>query len=189
MSTLFWGQYRENIPVQEKLVRSTTEAIQVDGPAAEMEGAPQFNEVETDANPSLGMVTRQLASDWHASEQYVPSWANRSNPTSSFGYVNEKVDSDGTAARREMTGEFGHGTMGYAIGIEPVIREGGQFGADYFAVDPRLIQETAGDYMGVVSTQDHDAISATAGQAVRNAKDAGAAGQYASWYAAFMGTG
>jgi hypothetical protein len=76
--------------------------------------------------------------------------------------------------------------MAFAVGIEPVIRDGGQYGADYFAVDPKLIQESAGDYMIPDASQDHDSVSATAGQAVRNAKDAGAAGQYAAWYGALM---
>lgn len=189
MSTLFWGQYRESIPTDEKLVRSTTEYVDVNAPAAEADGAPEFNEFEADPNPALGMVTRQVASDWHESEKYAPSWGDRSNPSDSFAYVNRKVDSDGTAAAREMNGEFGHGTMAYAVGIEPVIREAGAFGADYFAVDPRLIQETAGNYMLPDAAQDHDAVSATANAAVRNAKDAGAAGQYASWWSALQSTG
>lgn len=184
MSTLFWGQYRDSIPTDENIVRSTTEYVQTDAPPAEMEGPPEFNELETDSNPNLGMVTRQVASDWHASEQYSPSWADTANPTESFAYVNERMDKIGTAAAREMAGAFGHGTMAYAVGIEPVIRDGGQYGADYFAVDPRLIQETAGDYMVPDASHDHDAVGATAGQAVRNAKDAGAAGQYAAWYSA-----
>ena len=189
MSTLFIGQYRDTVPTDENMVRSTTEYVEPNAPAAEMQGPPEFNEVETDPNPNLGMVTRTVASDWHATEKYAPGWAETANPTSSFGYVNEKVDKDGTAATREMAGEFGHGTMAFAIGIEPVIREAGQYGADYFAVDPRLIQDTAGDYMMPDASADHDAVSATAGQAVRNAREAGAAGQYASWYASLMNTG
>lgn len=186
MSTLFWGQYRDNIPADENTVRSTTAPVDKDAPPAEMVGRPEFNEVETDPNPNLGMVNRQLASDWNASTRYAPGWAGTANPTESFAYVNERIDKVGTAADREMRGEFGHGTMAFAVGIEPVIRDGGQYGADYFAVDPRLIQETAGDYMLPDASQDHDAVSATAGQAVRNAKDAGAAGQYAAWYGALM---
>lgn len=189
MSTLFWGQYRDAIPTEENVVRRTAEPVDKNAPAAEMEGRPEFNEVETDPNPDLGFVNRQVASDWNASQKYAPGWAGTANPTESFAYVNERIDRVGTAAQREMNGEFGHGTMGFAVGIEPVIREGGQYGADYFAVDPKLIQETAGDYMQPDPSQDHDAVSATASQAVRNAKDAGAAGQYSAWYAAFMNAG
>jgi hypothetical protein len=186
MSTLFWGQNRDAIPADENVVRRTTDPVRTDAPAAEMEGRPEYNETETDANPDLGMVNRQVASDWNATTKYSPSWAGTANPTESFAYVNSRIDSVGTAAEREMRGEQGHGTMAFAVGVEPVIREGGQFGADYFAVDPRLIQEAAGDYMIPDASQDHDSVSATAGQAVRNAKDAGAAGQYAAWYGALM---
>lgn len=186
MSTLLWGQYKDAIPVEENIVRSPTEYVTPNAPPAEADGPPEFNEVETDSNPALGMVTRELASDWHASEKYSPAWAATSNPTESFNRVNGRMDAVGTAAEREMSNQFGHGTMAFAIGIEPVIREGGQYGADYFAVDPRLIQESAGNYMMPDAAQDHDSVSATANRAVQNAKDAGAAGQYASWYAAFM---
>lgn len=188
MSTLFYGQFRRPVPTDENVVRATTEAVDPNAPPAEMEGAPEFNEVETDPNPNIGLENRQLASDWHASQQYPPSWASRANPTESFAYVNERIDKVGTAAQREMSGQFGHGTMAFAYGIEPVIREGGQFGADYFAVDPRLIQEAAGSYMMPELGQDHDAVSATAGEAVRDAKNAGASGQYAAWYSALTRT-
>lgn len=187
MSTLLFGHNRDLVPVDENAVRRTTDVVPPsDQPPAEMVGPPEFNEVETDLNPHTGLATRQVASDWHASEKYSPEWALHANPTESFAIIDRQIDSSGTAAMREMAGEQGHGTMAYAIGIEPVIRDGGAYGADYFAVDPRLIQETGGAYMTPAPGQDHDAVSANASQAVRNAKDAGAAGQYASWYAALQ---
>lgn len=186
MSTLLWGHNRDLVPTDENKVRSTTDPVEPDAPAAEAVGAPEFNEVETDTNPHLGLVNRQVASDWHPVEKYTPGWANTANPTGSFALINDQVDSSGTAAAREMRGEQGHGTMAYAIGIEPVVRDGGQYGADYFAVDPRLIQETGGAYMTPAPGQDHDSVSAAANRAVQNAKDAGAAGQYAAWYSALQ---
>lgn len=186
MSTLLFGHNRDLVPTDENAVRLTTDPVTPDAPAAEMVGPPEFNEVETDLNPHNGLATRQVASDWHASEKYSPGWAGTANPTDSFAHINRQVDSSGTAAAREMRGEQGHGTMAYAIGIEPVIRDGGQYGADYFAVDPRMIQETGGDYMTPAPGMDHDAVSATANRAVQNAKDAGAAGQYAAWYSALQ---
>lgn len=186
MSTLFWGQNRSITSVDSNAVRQTTDPVTPDAPAAEMAGPPEFNEVETDLNPHNGLATRQVASDWHASEKYVPGWASYANPTSSFAAINQQVDSSGTAAAREMMGQQGHGTMAYAVGIEPVIRSGAQFGADYFAVDPRVIQETGGDYMSPAPGLDRDSVSASANKAVQNAKDAGAAGQYAAWYAALQ---
>jgi len=187
MSTLLLGHHRDLVPTDENTVRRTTDPVpSSDSLPAEMVGPPEFNEVETDLNPHNGLATRQVASDWHASEKYTPGWAHIANPTASFAQINGQVDSSGTAAAREMMGEQGHGTMAYAIGIEPVIRDGGQYGADYFAVDPRLIQETGGAYMTPAPGIDRDSVSAGAANAVRNAKDAGAAGQYASWYAALQ---
>lgn len=187
MSTLFYAQMREPVPADESVVRSTTAPVEPDAPPAEMQGPPEFNEVETDPNPHLGMVTRQVASDWHPSERYAPGWAGTANPTESNAIVNRQIDSSGTAAAREMAGHQGHGTMAYAVGIEPVIRDGAVFGADYFAAGERPIQETAGADMQPAPGMDRDAVSAAAGKAKTDARDANAAGLYQAWYAAMVG--
>jgi hypothetical protein len=187
MSTLLYGMYRESVPPEENVVRATTAVVEKDAPPAEAAGPPEWNERETDPNPDLGMVNRQVASDWHASEKYAPSWAATANPTSSFTYINERQDRVGTAAAREMAGEFGHGTMAYAIGIEPTLRDGAAFGADYFAVDERGAQETAGLYMQAAPGLDRDAVTAAAAAAESNSRDATAASVYKQWYAATIG--
>lgn len=187
MSTLLYGMDRAPVPVDESAVRSTVDPSTPDAPPAEAAAAPDFNQVETDPNPHNGLATRQVASDWHASERYAPSWADRANPTASFAEVNSRIDSTGTAAARELAGEQGHGTMAYAVGIEPVLREGGAFGADYFAVDPRGAMEGIGDEMSLAPGVDHDVTGAVAGAAKSAARDATAASTYAAWYAQVAG--
>lgn len=187
MSTLLYGLQRAPIPTDEAEVRSTVTESVPDAPPAEAAGAPEFNEVETDTSTHTGLVTRQVASDWHQPEKYAPSWADRANPTASFASVNGRIDSDGTAAAREMAGQFGHGTMGYAVGIEPVIRDGGQYGADYFAVDRPDLQDGMGNQMSLAPGIDHDTTGAVAGAAKAATRDATAASTYAAWYAEVAG--
>lgn len=149
MTSLFYGVVTYGgVPADENTVRMTTAPVTPDAPPAMAENAPDFNEVETDRNPMLGMATRQLASTWHDSQKYAPGWIDAvSNGTEHNAIVNRQVSSSGTAAQRESSGQFGHGTMAFAEGIEPVIRDGAQFGNEYFKTNDRSIQDTAGDYM------------------------------------------
>ena len=144
MSTLLWGDL-DGVPADEAKVRATTAPVEVDAPPAEAQGAPEFNEVETDPNPNLGgLATRQVASDWHEPVQYSPSWAGTATAEHN-AIIDRQVATSGTAAQREAAGQFGHGTYGYAIGIEPVLRDGGAYGNDYFAAEKNEIQR-ADDY-------------------------------------------
>jgi len=187
MSTLLYGIGRAPVPADEAEVRSTVTPSTPDAPAAEAAGAPDWNEVETDPTPHTGLATRQVASDWHESEKYAPGWASTANPTESFASVNSRIDSAGTAAAREMAGQFGHGTMGFAVGIEPVLRDGAAFGADYFAVDERGAQEGIENQLSAPLGVDRDDVSAQAAMAKGAARDATAASTYAAWYAAVAG--
>lgn len=188
MSTLLYSLNRNAVPADENKLRSTADPVDEDAPAAEASGAPEWNERETDPNPNLtGLVNRQVASDWHAVEKYSPAWAAYANPTASFAEVNGKMDAVGTAAAREMRGEQGHGTMAYAVGIEPTLRDGSVFGADYFAVNEKGAQENVTNYMSVAPGLDHDHVAATAGAAKGAARDAAASSQYGAWYSAMMG--
>ena len=140
MSTLLWGDF-DGVPLDEAKVRATTAPVERDAPPAEAQGAPEFNEVETDSNPNLGgLSTRQLASDWHEPEKYPPSWAGTATAEHN-AIVDRQVASAGSAAERELAGQYGHGTTGWAYGIEPTIREGGAFGNEYFAANERDIQD------------------------------------------------
>lgn len=133
MSTvLFFGQSSGG-DADRNAVRSTTHPVQQDIPAAEQKDAPEFNEFESDPNPDIGLGPRQLASDWHETEKYAPFWIGEDKVDREV--IDRKIATSGTAAAREAAGQFGHGTMGYAYGIEPVIRDGAEFGADYFAAN------------------------------------------------------
>lgn len=186
MSVMWFGDL-DGVPLDEAKVRATTAPVIVDAPPAEAVDAPEFNEFESDQNPNLGGLSfRNLASDWHESEQYAPFWADNATRQHDI-IINEQVAKSGTAAAREMSGQFGHGTMAYAVGIEPTIRSGGAFGNDYFAANKadinELSAETAGR-RGVTPTpgRDREQIAGAAaygGQAARKASN--------SAYGAFLG--
>lgn len=127
------------VPADEQVVRSTATPVVPDAPAAMAQHAPDRNQVETDPNPLLGMSGRQLASTWHQPEKYAPAWASEVDDAHLHNdIVNRQVSSSGTAAQRELAGQFGHGTAAYAEGIEPVadLIDGGSMTNNYFAADP-----------------------------------------------------
>lgn len=186
--TLQWFGDLDGVPADEAKVRATTAPVEVDAPPAEAESDPEFNAVETDPNPNLGgLATRQVASDWHETEKYSPGWAAQATAPHD-AIVNEQVATSGTAASREMAGQFGHGTMSYAVGIEPTIRDGAAFGNDYFAADKRDIQENEGDAVrGVQPTQGQDRDDIAGVSAYGNAAARDATNNMAEWYAGMMG--
>lgn len=187
MSTLIYGLLREGVPSDENVVRRNTFAVEPDAPPAEMQAGPEFNEVETDDNPNLGLVNRQLASDWHESEQYRPGWIGDVNANHDHNdIINKQVSTSGTAAAREDRGEFGHGTMAYAVGIEPTVGATPAFGNDYFTTHEREINETAGLYMQPPPGSDNDERARIAAQGNVGAYQASVAGKYADWYSAMM---
>lgn len=188
MSTLLYALDRGPIPANEQVVRSTTEYVDDNKPAAEMPEAPEFEEVMTDPDPGLGMVNRQLASHWVQTEKYAPSWAKEATSiTDDQASLNRRQAVQGTAAARELAGQFGHGTMAYALGIEPVLRDGAAYGTEYFAADERGIQEDVRVYLNPAPGSDRDSVSAVAGAAKLAARDAGSAGLYEAWYSKIVG--
>lgn len=186
MSTLLFGAISSaSVPADEAVVRSTTYVVSPDAPAAEMESAPDFNVVETDSNPDLGMVTRQLASHVVPTQKYAPAWASAVNDNHlANDMVNQQVSSSGTAAAREAAGTFGHGTMQVIEGIEPVadLRDGGKMTNTYFAAGKPDIQETARRDMSIAPGQDHAITAAVAGSGKTNSRTA----RNASAYDAFL---
>lgn len=150
---LFGVMGNTGVPVDEKVVRSTATPVVEDAPAAVQAEAPEFNEgVEADPNPNLGIVNRTLASHWVEGEQSAPFWEGQVNDQITHNAIIDKqVSTSGTAAAREAAGQFGHGTLSYAYGIEPTQdRQGaGGFGNEYLQVGKPDIQETAGNYMTV----------------------------------------
>lgn len=192
MSTLLMWADREGVPADENVVRRTTFDVTPDAPPAEMQGAPEPQEVETDPNPNLGLVNRQVASDWHESEQYTPGWIpNVDNNHNHNDIVDKQVSTSGTAASREAAGQFGHGTLAHAVGIEPVgdlVSTNAQMGNTYFLRDDRDINGTGAYAMSVPPGLDRDTVGAVAGEGKDDARDATQASQYAAWYAGLMGT-
>ena len=186
MSVMWFGDL-DGVPLDEAKVRATTAPVVVDAPPAEAESAPEFNEVETDTNPMLGGLSpRQLASEWHATEKYPPSWADNAVRQHDI-VVNETIATKGTAAAREMAGQQGHGTMAYAVGIEPTIRDGAAFGNTYFAGNKADIQElsaeTAGQRgIGTIPGTDREDIAGASAYGGAAARDASA-----NNYSAFLG--
>lgn len=176
------------VPSEEQKVRATTEKIDISEAPAVMHDAPVTGSVETDSNPNLsGLVNRQLASEWFQGEKFSPSWADNASAQSvNSVIVDGQVASSGTAAAREKDGIFGHGSMSYAIGIEPVqgLAPGGAFGNEYFAADKPGIQPTAGSYMSVPPGVDNQVTSLVSDTTKRNARYA----EQSSLYAAWLGT-
>lgn len=167
-------------------VRNTTETVRQDGPA-EQKDAPDWNELETD---QTGQVTgptpsRVLASHTEDKVQSAPFWAGLATAEHNE-IIDKQVATSGTAAAREMAGAFGHGTMQYAEGIEPVIRDGAAFGADYFTAHDMGANQSSGEYMTPVSN-DHFAQSLAAYTAERNSREAYQSTLYDGFLSAMKG--
>lgn len=188
MSTLLYSHLREGTPSTHDEVRRNTQPVQADAPPAELDHAPDFNEVNTDSNPEVGMGGRQLASDWHEPEATPPFWAGEASAPHN-AIVNDKIASSGTAAAREASGQFGHGTAAYALGIEPTIRDGMTFGQDYFTANERDgFNPNSSRVDGVQpSTANSDDTMAVAAYGKDAARDAGAAASYTAFYAQIAG--
>lgn len=186
MTSLYFGLLRDGVPAEEKVVRSTAEPYEHDAPAAMQDSRPDPQEIPTDTNPDLGMVNRQLASHWVASEKSVPAWIPESNAqTEHNAIVDRQVATSGTAAAREARGEWGHGTMAYADGIEPVgdLRDGGKMGNEYFVRTERDIQETSDDtMMSVPPGYDQSVKGRVSALGKDDARDSAVAGLYDAFW-------
>lgn len=173
------------VPADEMVVRTTATPVLKDAPAAMADHAPDRNEVETDQNPNLGIGGRQLASTWHQPEKYAPGWAGEVNDAHLHNdLIDRQVSSSGTAAAREMAGEFGHGTIAYAEGIEPVadLVDGGKMTNNYFTVD-----KDGGNPNSLTGVQPANGLDrAAVSDASAAGKTAAAKAAQRSMYAAFV---
>jgi len=169
----------------EETVRATTEPVHVDAPP-EVDNAPPENisEYKTAVAPHAGLATAQVASYWTDGAQHAPGWADQAQVGPSFSRVNDYQAVLGTAAAREMAGHFGHGSAQFANAMEPGIREGSEFGQDYFQSDHPGIQPGMGNYMETL--QERDVAAANANRGKMEAGNAAVAG-YADWSGAMMG--
>lgn len=186
-SLMFGALNRAPVPADEAIVRSTTAVVEEDAPPAMQDDQPTMSEVETDPNPHLGMVNRQLASNWTEGKQFVPSWVPAVDRNADYNdLVNRQVGSSGTAAAREAAGTWGHGSLSYAVGIEPVgdLRDGGKMGNEYFSVGHKSPQaDAAGNYMSVPPGQDHSIVGKVSATGKDQAREAAVSAMYNSWYA------
>lgn len=187
-SLLFFQQsVRGESPQPLDDVRSTVDVVDNDAPSSEAPHAPEVNETLTDPDTSNGLTARQVGPYMTPSEQYVPSIGNAGRDLAAS--VNEQVSSAGTAASREMSGRWGHGTLQVAESIEPVVGDD-RPGMDnnYFDVGEVPAQRGMGDMM-TPPRQTDDATKASSiasGQA--NARGA-ADNPYVAWTQAATGIG
>lgn len=134
------------VPRDENIIRSTTDiGIDNEAPAAVQDSAPDYNEFNSDKRESGGLSTNTLASHVIPTEKYAPLVTNASEDL--FTATNKQVSSSGTAAAKELTGEWGHGTFKVVEGIEPTIVDGTQFDNLYFKANAGVLQGAAGDMM------------------------------------------
>lgn len=188
MNLLFGVMGNNGVPADEKVVRATATPVDKTAPAAMESDSPQWNELmETDGNPNLGIVTRTKASHWVEGQQSAPFWGAEVDAQTQHNLiVDRQVSSSGTAAAREAAGQFGHGTLSYAVGIEPVsdLREGGKMGNDYFSVGKPDIQSTAGQEMSVPPGYDAATTRkvAATGKVASRDTDASTVSPYDAWW-------
>lgn len=189
MSTLLYTLGDETgAPADPLIVRSTTAKVYQDAPPAEAENPPDFEEVETDPNPNLGMVNRQVASEWHEAIKGTNAVAAQASAEHN-AIVNRQVASSGRAPNLEVSDNvYGHGSVSWAYGIEPVLRDGAAFGSDYFAANPTGSQEGIPQVMTIAPGYDRTVSGDLAAAGKDRARDASQASQlYAAYYAAVVG--
>jgi hypothetical protein len=184
-SLMFGTLSSTGVPADEEVVRSTATPVEMDAPAAMQEDMPEQQEVETDPNPHLGMVNRQLASKWVEGQQSVPQEIpvyGAENAANQL--INQQVATSGTAAAREAAGIRGHGTLSYAVGIEPVqgLVDGHRMGNDYFTTNKRNIQDGMRHDMSVPPGTDQSTKGAVAALGKENARKAAEAAMYQAFW-------
>lgn len=134
-TTLLLGFQPRPVPVEEAVVRSTVTVVEQDEPSSVATAPPDFNELFADPDTAGGLTSHQVAPAVIRSERFVPNIGD-SNAEHNV-IVDRQVSTSGTAAARELTGTWGHGTMKVTSAIEPTMRDGGFLGGDYFIGHPR----------------------------------------------------
>jgi hypothetical protein len=130
MTSLLFGQLTLTVPETE--VRSTL-VPKVDRSPAELPNPPGFNEHTTDAQPKEGLAPRALGANVTEGKP-TNAWQAGLAQIDYGVRVDSQIASSGSAANRELT-NYGHGNRDIEQSIEPVIRSGGDYGADYFAAN------------------------------------------------------
>ena len=157
-------QFPSAVPVTEEVARSTIEPLTEPDDTAEAPHAPDYNEFINDPTIFPGIAPHAAGSDWTQGEQYA-NWDAPAVSRLFNAAIDIQVSSAGFAPAQEALSKWGHGTMSFAEGIEPVIRDGAEYGEDYFSAGKPAIQQTGGDYMsqpdsaGVVTDRDWAAVA------------------------------
>jgi hypothetical protein len=189
MSTLLYMLNGDGTPGDPEAVRNTTVTISDDTPPAEAAGAPDWNERETDRDPHKGRVNRQVASDWHEPIRGNNAVAEHAS-TDFFHDINAQVASAGRAPALETSDDvFGHGSVAWAYGIEPVLRDGAAFGSDYFKVNETGSQEGIPQVLSPAPGTDHAFAASVGALAQQNSRDATQASAYNAFYEGIMSGG
>lgn len=181
-----WALATEPVGSDEDTVKSTLDPVRDDGPA-EAERQPEFNSIETDDSGELqGLAPRTMGAYTIPIQKYVPWWLKAEQPVMrGIDELNESWSDKGTAAARERAGVQGHGTMQIEESLEPVIRDGGAFGNDYFVRNERAIQDGAGQYMEPI-TNDSWPVRVAQARGTQGASQAAKTSMYRN---AFAGVG
>lgn len=142
----------------------------------EVDRAPERGEVLTDPDPRIGLTRHNVASRFHPHGDgksapwwavLTPGWAKRQEQLS------EQQAAQGYGPSREMAGEFGHGSVAWAEGIETNTTPA--LGQDYFIVAPHDLNygdQSADMGDGVRPTEQSIGHTANAALARKNANDA-----------------
>ena len=185
MSTLLYGINRAEVPSDDAAVRSTVTVVTPEEAPAVQEHSPDYNETFTDPDTGGGLTSRQVASHVVPSVQYVPLTGDANDDHNAI--VNRQVSTSGTAAAKELTGRWGHGTLMSVQGIEPAIVDGQQFTEDYFKAPERTTQEDVRNMMTPAANSEPDTMAAAQTLGEANARAAVNASQYAAFHHAMTG--
>lgn len=149
MSYMWFVGSSHPVNTHPDVVRSTLDETETSRAAqAEIDAPPAWNEFASDKDTALvGLSPRQMSGDVNPSEHYRPWWIPLAEQNHNE-IVDNRIADSGTAAAREDSGSFGHGTAEFTRSLEPVIRDGAAYGNDYFVRGGALIQDGAGSYMG-----------------------------------------
>lgn len=185
MSTLLYtAGARSKVPDTVENASSTVTVVTDDAPST-MPAPPDTNELRTDPQTDGGLTTHNLSSYVVPREFYHPNIGDANSWGRTQEALNSSISTVGSAAQREASGDWGHGTLPYLVGIEPTIN-GTAFNETYFDARTPDIQEGAGAYMTPARQTDDIVAAQTLAQSRRNAR-AAARSQYNEWHASRNG--
>jgi len=161
--------------------RDTAPAKRDDAPEGYEDGGPEFNERRFDSSSELkGLSKRNVPGDVHGIIKYEPERAAQYIPDYT-ATIDSGIAQQGTAAQRELSGAWGHGTISYTDSIDPLIRDGAGLGGEYFVPNDKApAQYGAGQYMSS-PVREFDYGMAAQKLAAQNSRKAYQGTNYAAW--------